>query len=109
MFSYIDDSCPPAAPENEKHANPDSAFAAARRAEIEAICKGPVRWEMELFTHSQKFGLIWRGDFWELKRQRQRYPTRVVCWNTDDGGLGTFISHVEQNGNLEPPAASNLN
>jgi hypothetical protein len=83
---------PETTPLNESPAQPDPAFVAARKAEIEEMCEGPVRWSTELSTSSPRWGYLWRGDFWASKQKRQRYPTRAVCWKASDGAFGMRIS-----------------
>ncbi|QUD90107.1 hypothetical protein [Phenylobacterium montanum] len=83
---------PETSPHNESRAEPDPDFIAARKAEIEKMCDGPVVWSAELSTHSPRWGYLWRGDFWEPKRKRQRYPTRVVCRKMADGTPSMIVS-----------------
>jgi len=85
---------PPASPENELPAAEDAEFGAGCRADMAAMTNGDIKWETQLFTRSERWGLIWRADFWRPQRD-QLHPTRVVCWKTDEGRLGTVLSHRE--------------
>ena len=77
---------------DELPAQGDPDFADACRADMVTISKGAVRWDTELFSHSPRWGLIWRADFSEPERAIPISPTRVVRWATDDGGIGTIVS-----------------
>ena len=87
---YPHPSLSPAPDEIAAPGDPD--FAEACRADMAAISKGAIRWDTELFTHSPRWGIIWRADFSEPERAIAISPTRVVRWVTDDGGIGTFVS-----------------
>ncbi len=106
ILEYIMAISPPApefpetSPVGETQAPPDADFIAARKAEIEQMCKGPVVWSAELSSHSPRWGYLWRGDFWEPKRPRQRYPVRVACWKTD-GDTSNMTVSMKWGG--EPP------
>ena len=86
---------PPASPAGEAPAVGDPQFAASCRADIASIVKSPVDWGAQLFTENKSWGLVWRAEFSEPNRTLQSYPTRVVFWKTDEGGLGTFVSTMD--------------
>jgi hypothetical protein len=64
------------------------------------MVNGAVVWEDQLLTRSPKWGLIWRADFWEPKRNNQDFPSRVTCWKNDSGETGMTVS-AGQYGKLE--------
>jgi hypothetical protein len=84
---------PPGSPgDDEQLVDGNPEFAEAGRADMKNITKGRIEWGTEMFTHSKRWGLIWRADFSEPERKIQIPPTRVVRWMTDDGGIGTLVS-----------------
>jgi hypothetical protein len=92
---------PPECPaEDEQPAAEDPELAAKGREDVRGMSNGPVVWEAELFTHSEKWGLIWRADFWDPRRRHQDHPARIVRWRIDGGGLGTVVS-LRENEKLE--------
>ena len=88
---------PPESPEGELQAAADPEFAAECRANIVAMTNGGVEWGAELFSHNERWGLVWRADFWQSSQHRHLNPTRVVHWRTDQGGPGTLLSNRETN------------
>jgi hypothetical protein len=85
---------PPESPEGERSAPPDEELAGACRADMIAMTKGHIRWEAERFSYNERWGVVWRADFWHTDRN-QFCPTRVVRWRTDLGGPGTILSNRE--------------
>lgn len=67
-------------------------FAEACREDMRTICEWPLQWDIELFTTSPQWGLIWRADFSEPTRPVPVSPTRVMRWVTRTGDLGTYVS-----------------
>jgi hypothetical protein len=84
--------CPPEPSPEEQPAAEDPTFLASCRADVVSMSGGPVVWGDQLLTHSPKWGLIWRADFWNPKVPDQLHPSRITCWKNDDGELGTTVS-----------------
>ena len=89
--------CSPEPSPDELPADEDPEFLASCRADVMSMANGPVVWVGQLLTHSPNWGLIWRTDFWELKRNNQDFPSRVTCWRRDDGECGMTISGSQHN------------
>jgi hypothetical protein len=85
-------TCPPEPGVDEQPATEDPAYIANCQADVRSMSKGPVVWGTQLLTHSEKWGLIWRADFWKPERKNQGDPIRVACWKNDKGETGMTIS-----------------
>jgi hypothetical protein len=89
--------CPPEPSADEQPAAEDPEFLANCRADVISMSNGPVVWEDQLLTHSPKWGLVWRADFRDPKRNNQDYPSRVTCWKNDNGEFGMTVSGYQHN------------
>jgi hypothetical protein len=88
----ISSICPPEPEDGENMASDEPDFVSHCQAEVVAMADGPVVWTDQLLTHSQKWGLIWRADYWEHNQENEDDPTRVVCFRRSDGVFGMTIS-----------------
>ena len=84
--------CPPEPSPDEQLTDEDPEFLAKCHADVVSMANGPVVWEGQLLTRSPEWGLVWRADFWEVKKANQDNPSRVTCWRRDDGEFGMTIS-----------------
>ena len=84
--------CPPEPSPDEQPATVDPEFLASCHADVTSMTNGPVVWVDQLLSRSPKWGLVWRADFWEPKRNNQDYPSRVTCWKSDNGEFGMTVS-----------------
>ena len=84
--------CPPEPSPDERPADEDPEFLASCRADVISMADGPVVWEGQLLTRSPRWGLVWRADYWEVKKNNQANPSRVTCWRSDSGEFGMTVS-----------------